>query len=93
MKYNKEKIRQAYSYGDSCWLDEIWKQTLSRQEDPNYEDIVKLLSVLYKMNFILVETETEKYLADFNGQVQDLYSEMKIKLTKLIDYEEMWEEV
>lgn len=93
MKYNKEKIRQAYSYGDSCWLDEIWRQTWSSGESENYEEMASFLNVLYKMNFILVETKTEEYLAEFNEQVQDLYSEMKIKLTKLIDYEEMWEEV
>ena len=45
------------------------------------------------MNFIIVETETEKYAGKYNDKIQEIYSEMKIDLTKLIDYEEMWEEI
>lgn len=93
MKYNKKQIKNAYNYGDSCWLDEIFKQTLSREDNKNYSEIMKLLTILYKMNFIIVETETEKYAGKYNDKIQEIYSEMKIDLTKLIDYEEMWEEI
>lgn len=84
----KETILNAYNYGDLNWLGVICK--IVGQKNDN-EEIIKLLNILYKMNFILQETETENYAGKYNEQAQNLYSEMKIDLTKMLDYEDMWE--
>ena len=84
----KEMILNAYSFGDFQWLDTIMRIV---EHIKNNEEVMKLLTVLFKMNFILNETETEKYAGKYNSKVQELYSEMKIDLTKMLGYEEMWE--
>ena len=84
----KEMILNAYSFGDFQWLDTI---TRIAEHIKNNEEVIKLLNILFKMNFILNETETEKNAGKYNPKVQEIYSEMKIDLTKMLDYEEMWE--
>lgn len=84
----KEMILNAYSFGDFQWLDTIMRIV---EHIKNNEEVMKLLTVLFKMNFILNETETEEYASKYNLRVQELYSEMKIDLTKMLGYEEMWE--
>lgn len=84
----KEMILNAYNYGDLNWLGIIFNVVENKE---NNEDIMKLLAILYRMNFFLTETETENYAGKYNSKVQELYSEMKIDLTKMLNYEEMWE--
>jgi hypothetical protein len=93
MKLDKEKIRNAYGYGDINWLDEIYEQVIGQTKDDKYYEAINLISVLYRMNCIKIETEIERYASKYNEKVQDLYSEMKIDLTQYIGYEEMWEEL
>lgn len=89
-KKEKKLIVEAYNVGDFQWLQMIFRIVANKS---NNENIMKLLNILFKMNFIIVETETEKYASKYNRQVQNLYSEMKVDLMKLLNYEEMWEEI
>lgn len=84
----KETILNAYNYGDYDWLETILKIVETKE---NNETVMKLLNILFKMNFIIVETEQEDYAGKYNVEAYNLYSEMKIDLTKMLDYEEMWE--
>lgn len=98
---SKNKIREAY-IGDSFWLDTIKEEvteTYKKLESDlaydceEYNKIIGLINILYSMNYVIIETETEEYAEKYYTQAHDLYSEMKIDLTKMIDYEEMWEEL
>ena len=89
-KKEKDMILKSYNYGDYDWLDTILKIVETKKEN---EDIMKLLNILFKMNFIIVETEQEDYAEKYNIEAYDLYSKMKIDLTKMLDYEDMWEEL
>lgn len=89
-KKEKETILKSYNYGDYDWLDTILKIVENKKDN---EDIMKLLNILFKMNFIIVETEQEDYAEKYNIEAYDLYSKMKIDLTKMLDYEDMWEEL
>ena len=88
---SKDKIREAY-IGDLIWLDTI-KEELTKYESEDKDIILKLIDTLYEMNYVIIETETEEYAEKYYTQAHDLYSEMKIDLTKMIGYEEMWEEL
>lgn len=84
----KETILNSYNYGDYDWLETILKIVETKE---NNETVMKLLNILFKMNFIIVETEQEEYASKYNVEAYSLYSEMKIDLTKMLGYEEMWE--
>ena len=85
----KETIKKAY-IGDLTWLDTI-RDIIKEKE--NNDEILELLNTIYKMNYIVIETETEKYASKYDGKAHDLYSEMKIDLMQMLNYEEMWEEI
>ena len=90
-----EKIIKAYC-GDGVWLEEITNQvnkieTEDVEEQDVLYDVKELLYLLWKMNYIVIETEMEKYASEFNSQAQELYSRMKIKLTEMLGIEDMWE--
>lgn len=89
-KKEKDIILKSYNYGDYDWLDTIMRIVETKKEN---EDIMKLLNILFKMNFIIVETEQEEYAEKYNVEAYDLYSKMKIDLTKMLNYEDMWEEL
>lgn len=89
-KKEKEKILEAYNYGDFAWLEIIFKIVVRKKD---YENVMKLLNILFKMNFIIQETEQEEYASKYNVEAYDLYSKMKIDLTKMLNYEDMWEEL
>ena len=98
----KEKIKKAYEIGDSFWLDIIEKTVKEEFEQKksdlayDYEEnetILKLIETLYKMNYVIIETETEEYANKYYNDTHELYIKMKTDLMKMINYEEMWEEV
>lgn len=86
---SKDKIIQAY-IGDLHWLDVIEKE-VKEYDSEDKQDILRLINILYKMNYVVVETETEKYTSKYNEQAQDLYSEMKLYLTEMLGISDMWE--
>lgn len=94
MAINKKRIKSAYDGGDYHWLEIIEKEVVENKDTmENYVEIIKLLRILYKANYIMIEAETEDYAEKYYGMIYELYREMKIDLMKLIGYEEMWEEI
>lgn len=102
IKLDKEKIIKSYC-GDDVWLEEVENQilenlnnnlnNLTNKEIMQLEKARELIIILYKMNYIIVETETEEYFDKYNAQVFELYSTMKIDLMELLDYNNFWEEI
>ena len=99
---DKEKIIEAYS-GDGIWLDEIENQilkilnsktiNLTSEELKQLGKARELIIILNKMNYIVVETESKEYFGKYNIEIYELYSEMKIDLTKMLGIEDIWEEM
>lgn len=85
MKLNidKNKILQAFERGDLLGLDEVETQ-LENSEDVDPQ-IFNLVTCLYKLNFVLIETETKNYASKYNIQVQDLYNKMKSDLFEILE--------
>lgn len=102
IKLDKEKIIKSYC-GDIVWLEEVESQilenlnnnlnNLTNKEIMQLEKAKELIIILYKMNYIIVETETKEYFDKYNAQVLELYSTMKIDLMELLDYDNFWEEI
>lgn len=84
MKLNtdKNKILQAFERGDLLGLDEVETQ-LENSEDVDPQ-IFNLVTCLYKLNFVLIETETKNYASKYNIQVQELYSKIKSDLFDIL---------
>lgn len=102
IKLDKEKIIKSYC-GDIVWLEEVESQilenlnnnlnNLTMEESIQLDEAKELIIILYKMNYIIVETETEAYFDKYNIQAFELYRRMKIDLMKLLDYDNFWEEI
>ena len=94
---DKEKIIEAYS-GDWTWLMEIESQ-LNKINSDNEEEMnikynaLNLIQILWKMNYVIMETETEEYAEKYYDKAHELYSEMKIDLTEMLGIEDIWEEM
>ena len=94
---DKEKIIEAYS-GDGTWLMEIESQ-LNKINSDNEEEMnikynaLNLIQILWKMNYVIMETETEEYAEKYYDKAHELYSEMKIDLTEMLGIGDMWEEM
>ena len=100
---SKDKIREAY-IGDFHWLTVIREELKKYNENElsksdleydyeEYENAMALLETLFEMNSVIIDTETIDFMGKYYMKAHDLYSEMKIDLTKMIGYEEMWEEL
>lgn len=89
--FDLKKLVESYC-GDLCWLTELSKQIEKNENNiDNIEEVYLLLKVLFKMNYIVVETETENYASKYNIQAQELYSQMKVDLTEMLGISEFWE--
>ena len=74
IKLDKEKIIKSYC-GDNVWLEEIENQilenlnnnldNLTMEENIQLGKARELITILYKMNYIIVETETKEYFDKF----------------------------
>ena len=100
---SKDKIREAY-IGDFHWFTVIREELEKYNENElskidteydheEYEKAMTLLETLFEMNSVIIDTEIIDFMGKYNTQAQDLYSEMKIDLTKMIGYEDIWEEI
>lgn len=83
LNINKREIEEAFERGELIGLDEIDTQ-LENSEDVDQE-ISNLVTCLYKLNFVLIETETKNYASKYNVQVQELYSRMKNDLFDILE--------
>lgn len=50
-----------------------------------------LLECLVKMNYVIIETETNSYASDYNGMAMELYTKMKGDIAEMIKMENFWE--
>ena len=91
LKESKEQIKADYDTGDIYWLETI-EIELSKYDLKNKQEINCLLDILYKMNYVVVETETQKVASKYFQKIHDVYAEMKVDLTKMLGIEDMWEE-
>ena len=104
---SKDKIREAYKKGDIFWLETIRNELIKyvdndliqfdlydiEEEEENCRQIMKLMTIIKTIYNVLLDMEVIFYLEEYYDKTHDLYSEMKIDLTKMIGYEEMWEEL
>ena len=81
---NEEKAMELFMSGDILGLEEIEKQLKEMKINEN-EDVTQLLNVLFKMNFIIIETEQEDYAKEFNIKANKLYFDMKNKLFEMLE--------
>ena len=88
---SKDKIREAY-IGDLTWLDTIAKE-ITKYDSKDKQEIEMLLNTLYKMNYVIMETETEEYAEKYYDKAHELYSEIKIDLTEMLGIGDIWEEM
>ena len=68
-------------------LDEIERQLKEMQKN-GVEidiDIFNLLDYAMKVNYLVVETEQEKYASDFNGKARELYEQVLAELFKVLE--------
>ena len=86
LKINKNKILQEFERGDLLGLDEVETQLENSEEVE--QDVFNLVTCLYKLNFVLIETETRSYASKYNIQVQELYSNMKCDLFDILQIEQ-----
>lgn len=70
------EINKAYKSGDTCALDRI---SSALKENYYEEDSIemKLLDFCYRLNYLLIETETESYAGDYNCEILEAYSRAK----------------
>lgn len=83
LNINKSKIQEAFERGDIIGLDEL--QTQLKNNTNVDQDLLDLLTCLYELNFVLIETETKNYATKYNIQVQELYSKMKSDLFNILE--------
>lgn len=89
--FDLKKLVESYC-GDLCWLEEIGRQIVDNESKiENIEEVKNLLTTLFKMNYVMVETETEEYASKYNTAVADIYCQMKYDLTTLLGINEFWE--
>lgn len=84
---NEEKAMELYMQGDIFGLEEIEKQLKEMQKN-GVEidiDIFNLLDYAMKVNYLVVETEQEKYASDFNGKARELYEQVLAELFKVLE--------
>lgn len=77
------EINEAYNCGDICALDKI----LSALKENHFEEDsteMKLLDFCYRLNYLLIETETEYYAGEYNSEILEAYISVKSDLFEMI---------
>lgn len=92
---NEQKAMELYMNGDIFGLEEMEKQLNEMQKNGTEidTDIFNLLDYAIKVNYLVVETEQEKYASDFNGNARALYEQVLAELFKIleIDIDYYWD--
>ena len=83
-EYDKEKRERIdLKFKTPVDMDEL--QTQLKNNTNVDQDLLDLLTCLYELNFVLIETETKNYASKYNMQVQELYSKMKSDLFDILE--------
>ena len=89
--FDLEKLKDAYC-GDITWLEELERQVIENHAKiKNVEVIYNFLRILWRMNYVVVETETKEFASKYNGDVYEVYRQMKLDLTEMLGISEFWE--
>lgn len=99
-KESKKRIKEAY-IGDLHWLETIREEIgkikrnnkITQQEYEEIDKALELIGALISMNGVIIDTETMASMEKYYDKAHELYAEMKVDLTEIIGYEDMWEEI
>lgn len=97
---SKKRIKEAY-IGDCHWLQTIREEVvnyrintkISEEEERQVDKAFELIGALLSMNGVIIDTETMASMEKYYDKAHELYAEMKVDLTEIIGYEDMWEEI
>ncbi len=70
------EINEAYKCGDIFALDGI-SSALKENHFEEDSTEMKLLDFCYRMNYLLIETETEDYASGYNNEILEVYNKVK----------------
>lgn len=89
---NEKEAMELFMENEYLGLQEILRQ-VEEMEFEKKEEIINLLNIAFKMDYILVESETEEYIADLNSDIQELAQEVLNKIFDIleIDIEKYWD--
>ena len=95
---DKNKLIENYNIGDKVWLEELKSEieiikTESEEELDILHNSLNLRDLLLEMNYIICQCECKEYAEKYYSRISDLYTEMKVDLTKMLEIEEIWEEI
>lgn len=84
---NEEKAMELFMQGDIFGLEEMKKQLemLVLQNKEINEDIMQILEYAMQVNYLVVETEQERYASDYNGNARKLYEQVLADLFKILE--------
>lgn len=84
---NEKKAMELYMQGDIFGLEEMKKQLemLVLQDKEIHEDIMQILDYAITVNYLVVETEQEKYASDYNGNVRTLYEQVLSDIFRILE--------
>ena len=89
--FDLEKLKESYC-GDLCWLEELERQIVKNEKEiKDLETVLDLKELLFKMNYIIIETETNECASKYNGELYEVYRQMKLDLTEMLGISEFWE--
>ena len=93
--FDLEKLVESYC-GDLCWLEEIERQmckisTTNKEQIKRFGKAEYLIKLLYKLNYVVIETETNTIAEKYYEQMHEVYAEMKYDLTTLLGINDFWE--
>lgn len=84
---NEEKAMELFMQGDIFGLEEMKKQLemLILQNKEINEDIMQILEYAMQVNYLVVETEQERYASDYNENARKLYEQVLADLFKILE--------
>ena len=84
---NEEKAMELFMSGDIFGLEEMKKQLeeMQKQGTEINGDIMQILEYAMAVNYLVVETEQEKYASDYNGNARNLYEQVLADIFKILE--------
>lgn len=89
--FDLEELVEAYD-NDWRWLVKLNKQvfTNKRLSVDIKSKAHNILEILSKLNYVRIQTETNASVSEYNGEIQELYSKIKLDLTTLLGINDFW---